>query len=596
MQLNPSPKIYQNYKCDHPKNTINKIQKGFKKIGLNITYKDTKINDEKFSVYVSQAFIDILGIVQYGKGITKDLAKASAYAEVVERFSTGAVDIRIPFSKKPGKYKNLLKDINDRKFLKGYQKIKDNNLFNENELNKYVHKKFTKKQLESFKELGVMDNQVDAYSIIKKTYKKIPIDFIEMYSNTNGLAAGNTIEEAISQASFEIFERYASKTNVSKMKVCPTIDPETIEDKQINKCIDLLKSLNIEVFIKDFTLNNSIPVIGTLFIDNNLKNTKNKLIKRNYKRINVGSHIDLNEAIKRCFSENLQLIGMEKEKHDVLYNAWTKILGKKYVGIDDDFRYFIRGYDYYGDASFLEKGKKIDFNSLDSYKKNDSLKDVERISDICKKNKWDFLVIDYTHKILQFPTVRVIIPPISVSSYLDPFMNKLLKINNFQDRFNYFYGIKDFFSYLKDDDWINDKRKIRLLIENIEKYLSEKLDHYYFYINRQSNFSQLINTFHILPFLYLSINDYKEAKKYFEALIYLDFQPPVKSAFYKSLYQTKYNPKKYKNYILQINRCIEKKSDYKYKLKANPFNPETGTKKIEKIYCQLLTNINKSFI
>lgn len=593
MKLISSPKKYKNYKSDYPENTIKKIKNGFEKIGLDITYKDTTFRNSDFTIYISKASIDTLGIIQYGKGVTKPLAKASAYAETVERFSTGTAEIRIPLIKNPGEYQDLLKDINDRNFLKGYINDKKHELTNLKNINKYFHKTISQKELKEFKKNQLLDTLVDAYSISKEKYVKIPIDLIEIFSNTNGLASGNTLEEAIAQGSFEIFERYASNKIVSKKSICPTIDPKSIKDEEIHKCIKMLKSSNIDVIIKDFTLNNSIPVIGVLFIDNNLKDDKNKLKQRDYKRINVGAHIDINEAIKRCFNENLQVLEIYKQKSDLLYNLWTKKLQKKYIGMDDELRYFVRDYHYYGDLSFLEKGKKIDFNSLKSYENNDSLKDVEKIKEICKEQRWDFLVVDYTHKILQFPTVRVIIPPISTD--FDPFVKKVLKIKNFQDKFNYFYGIKEFYKYLKDDTWVKDKKQIINLIENIENYLSQQLDHYYFYIYRENNFLQLINMLHILPFLYLSINQLKEAKKYFQTLIELDFHPPVESSFYKSLYLKKYNPKIYKTYLDKINKCLKEKQEYNFELKTNPFNPETGYEELEDMYCQLLKNINKSF-
>jgi hypothetical protein len=47
-----------------------------------------------------------------------------------------------------------------------------------------------------------------------------------------------------------------------------------IENKEIQKALELYKSLNIEAIIKDFTFENKIPVIGVLFINHNLDNDK----------------------------------------------------------------------------------------------------------------------------------------------------------------------------------------------------------------------------------------------------------------------------------------------------------------------------------
>ena len=234
----------------------------------------------------------------------------------------------------------------------------------------------------------------------------------------------------------------------------------------------------------------------------------------------------------------------------------------------------MKDFDYYRDLSFREKGKNISLNSLNSIENNDSLNDVKYIVDICKNNNWDLLLVDYTHKVIQFPTVRVIIPPIST---------------------DYYHGIKDFFKYLQDDKWINNKNKIKYLIKNIENYLSAQLDHFYIYVARENNYFQLINLFHVLPFLYLSISKYEVAKKYFKLLLQLDFYPPVKSSFLDSLYQTKYNTTFYKDYISRASRYLKKNCKKNFELKSNPFNPEKGTKEAEDTYLLLLKSLNDSF-
>ena len=594
MKLSSSPKIFENYKCDSPKNTIKKIEEGFQKIGLKISYNENKVGDGAFSTYLGHAYIDIFGWGQYGKGTTSLLAKASSYAELVERFSTGCFEIKIPFSQKPGTYQNLLTDVNQKTFLKGFTKNNNQELTNLDAVKQYFHEKLSKETHELFKKDGLFDFVADAYSIIKNKQVKVPIQFIDIISNTNGLAAGNSLEEAFVHASCEVFERYASIKIISNKIECPTIDQNSIEDKRVQNCLRMLKSSNIDVVIKDFTLNGSIPAVGVLFIDRRIENDGNKLKKnRDYKRINVGSHVNLNEAITRCFNENLQVLNLHKEKLDELYYSWTKTLNKKYIGSNDDFRFYVKDFDYYKDLSFLEKGKNISLNSLNSIENDDSLNDIKCILHICKNNNWDLLLVDYTHKVIQFPTVRVIIPPISTD--FDPFGKRILKIKNFQKKFNYYYGIKDFYKYLQDDKWINDKNKIKDLITNIENYLSAQLDHFYIYVTRENNYFQLINLFHILPFLYLSINQYKTAEKYFKILLKLDFHPPVESSFFNSLYQSKYNPAIYKTYIDMISNLLEKDCKQDFTLKTNPFSPEKGPLESEDYYISLLKNINDSF-
>jgi hypothetical protein len=465
-------------------------------------------------------------------------------------------------------------------------------------INKYFHTKISKEEYNLNKHELLFDVLVDAYSFIQGKYVKVPIHFIEFKSTSNGLSSGNTCEEAIAQAAYEIFERYAVNKIVFEKIICPTINLRTIKNDIIQDYLKMFESLNIEVKIKDFTFNNTVPVIGVIFINHNLKNDKNRLKKdRFYKRLNVGSHCNLYEAVIRCFTEYLQNTDTEEliyRKHsDILFNLWTKLLGKEYYGVDEEFKHFTRQYDYYGDLSFLENGKTKSFNELKCSINDDCLDDVKIAINICNNNNWDFLVVDYTHKILQFPTVRVIIPPLSTD--YDLFTRKCLKLKTFEERFNYFYGIEDFHKYLKDDSWIKQTNEIIKLIKNIEIFLTKELAYHQFYLTRENSFHQLVNLFHILPFLYLSTGQLTEAEKYFDFLLELGYRPPIESSFYRFLYQTKYNPDIYKGYIKEISKDIEKNSVTDFKLSSNPFNPEKISKDSEKMYLKLLEIINKSY-
>jgi ribosomal protein S12 methylthiotransferase accessory factor len=596
MELTSSPKIFEKYKCDSPQNTIIKIEKGFNSLGLDIVYREKKVTSSDITLYSGYALIDFLGFTQNGKGATHLLSKASAYAETAERFSTGFMSMIMPFPKKTSEYGKALIDVMERKFLKGYEENTDHESTSFEKISTYFHKPINKKQYDFFKKEGTLNKLVDAYSITKNKTEKVPILFIESQSASNGLASGNTIEEAIAQASFEIFERYCANRIVSKKEVCPSIKKETIKDKKIESYIRMFGSLNIEVIIKDFSFGNKLPVIGVLFINNNFENEKNILKKNLYfYRLEIASHINLNEAIIRCFTEYLQNIDtkelLEREETDILYYYWVNILKKKFQGIEDEFKYFTRLYDYFGDLSFLIKGKELNFQSLNSILTDDSLKDVELIKKICIRNKWNILVIDSTHKIINFPTVRVIIPPISTD--FDIFTKKFKGYANFTERFNEFYGIKDFYYYIKENEWITDKKKIKSLIENLEDYLSKELSYYSIYLTRENNFQQYINIIHILPFLYLSIDDKKEAKDYFKFLLKLKIKPPYDSSFFKNLFKTKYAPPIYQKYI----KLLEDDDEYvnNFRMETNPFKYVQLEDHLHKKYINILRKINDSF-
>ena len=599
MELSSSPKIFKNYKCDYPKNTIDKIKKAFTKIGLDISYHEKSFSNSGISIYTGYALIDILGWNQQGKGLSSILSKASAYAELAERFSTGFMQLKIPLPVKHKKFTQILQPINEKRYLKGFT---DENVFeveNIQNINKFFSEKISKEKYDQYKNEGLLKNKVNAFSLINNKDVKIPIAIIELHSMSNGLASGNTMEEAIAQASFEIFERHAGNKIISNKKICPSIDESTIDNKEIRECLRFFKYLNIEVILKDFTLNNKIPVIAAIFINKELEKDRNKLRKdRDYIRIEIGSHIYLEEAIIRCFTEYIQGLKLDREQlkkqqYDDLYYSWIKTLNKKYIGVKDEFKYFTRLYDYHGDFSFLLKGEKISFQNLKSTLYDDSYSDVKKIKSICIENNWDCIVVDFTHKILKFPTVRVIIPPISLD--FDLFLKRILDINDQKLRINNFYGINNFYDFLTNDKWLNNEKRISMLIKNIESYLSNELSYYCISLTRENNFFQNIYLFDILPYLYLSISDYENAEKYFKSLIKINYKPDIKSTFLYSQYQKKYNPEIYKRFLRLIKEKRENNEKYCYKLEKNPFDPEIIQEDLEKECYDLLKNVGDSY-
>jgi hypothetical protein len=99
----------------------------------------------------------------------------------------------------------------------------------------------------------------------------------------------------------------------------------------------------------------------------------------------------------------------------------------------------------------------------------------------------------------------------------------------------------------------------------------------------------------MLPFLYLSVGQNEEAKKYFEFLLQLGYRPPIESSYFKSLFLTKYNPTIYRNYIKNINKDLEKNLVTSFEFNSNPFNPEKSSKYMENMFLSLFDKINKSF-
>lgn len=597
MDLKSSPKIFNNYKCEYPENTIRNIKNGLEEIGLKLKYKEIVIQSTDFSSYSGDLFLEDFGFKTTGKGISPILAKASAYAEMAERISSGFVFF-YTLNSNIEKYYQLLEDIINRKFLRGLNVDEDFTATSFEKINQFFQDDFDFEQYKLLKENGVFDVLVDSYSLINNSYLKTPIHFIESASGSNGLAAGNTIEEAIFQGACEVFERYAACEIVSNKIICPTIDINTIQDERIQNFIEMLNSLNIEVLVKDFTLNNKIPVIGVLFTNNNIKDVENPLKKaRYYKMINPGSHLDLKEAIIRCLVERLQEVTKEelmyRKEADVLYDFWIDTLKKEYKTNPKAFKHFYRQFYFYGDLSFLESGPVIPFKEVKNTVNDDFYKDIKCIKEICIQNNWDLQVIDCTHKTINLPAVRVIIPPISTDT--NPYVRQFIEFKNIEEQFNFLYGIKDFFNFNEDDKWINNQKSIKDLIRNIQDSLSEDLFSFELYL-RRGPFYQCINLFHILAFCNLAIGNNDESLKYLEFLEKQLSEKNLKIDYFNELNNPGFDSSIYNKFISLIKeKSNEKSNSFLFNFTSNPFLPEVNTEVLENKKDKIVEKYAKSY-
>lgn len=601
MKLNSSPKIFNNSKCDFPENTIKKIQQGFDEIGLKMKYSENKIGNAYFSSYAGRLKIEGLGYVASGKGNSSISAKAASYAEMAERFSSRLIVLPgFPSVEDIPEYNNIMKDYISGSFLKGYVSAENSNNVTIEKINFFYKHDLSENEYNTLKKQKLLDIFVDSYSFINNEYNKIPHLLIDMMSGSNAVSGGNTIEEALVHSASEVFERYAALNVVTNCIKCPTIKKESIENDVIHHYLDLFNSLNIEVVIKDFRLKEKIPAIGIYFINHNIKNEKNLLkTDRYHQKLIAASHPNLEEAILSCLSEYIQIEEDIDElqygkKADILYNYWTGKCGKTYKTPNDPLKYFFMYYDYYDDLSFLKNGVTIKFEELGSKIFSDCLDEFNYIIDVCKRNKWDTQSIDYTHQILSFPTVRVIIPPIS-TDYFPP-NNRFLKISNYEERFNSYYGIKDFHRYVFNDDWLNDKSLIQNLIRNLEDYLSEYLFFYHIWL-RYNIFHQFVNLFLVLAFAYLALEKYNEALSYFKFILELEDKPDFHLEYSDIIFG--YTPSSILTWIVIIENILTKKDKVFpiFQFENNPFKRKNnGRVNSEYQFQMLLKNINDSVL
>ena len=401
-------------KTDVPENTISKIAAGFDRMGYDIHYLPFQFSDQ---LHWSKMSLLPMDMECQGKGLTPLLARASAHAEMAERFSGGLFfplfEEQVRFNM-PALYSRQVNRFLNYEWLDGYvnshqDKLDGDHLSVETLLREQSH--LSPVDIEKIKNSQMARHWVNGYSVVQEKDVKVPVNFVAYINGSNGMAAGNTLEEAIVQATCEVFERHTQIQIIKPEQTVPSIDKASLENERLKSIIALYENNNVEVLLKDFSMGGRFPSIGVLFVNHNLK-----VGRLEHKILVPGVSFDLEEALSRCLSEYMQGRGT---------------LTSPSPGMDRPVVHRSRISNLYMmfkccvspmDISFLEKGDTVAFEPS---RKEGLLSEIEAIKEICRDLDTDFIVLDLTHPVLAFPVVRVVMP--GLSDFLSFVPNDILR-------------------------------------------------------------------------------------------------------------------------------------------------------------------------
>ena len=297
--------LITHYKEIDPLQTVKNVQNFFNSNGFSIIQSDHSESEVgtwsvHLKLYNKDDNISISS--SNGKGMTREYALASGYAELYERFCNGMNFGANPF------WLHFLIEKNKNKY--GYSFRKD-----EKELT-YQEAIAQSKRLKLFIEYMTHNDPELTQSLFdyvtRGTYIGVPMHNIAdendiMYMDprmllrilrSNGMCAGNTIDEALNQGISEICERYAEQNffrhinddNYYALKL------EEITNKYLLSIINKIKELNYDIYILDLSINYEVPAVMSILIDKS-----NGLI-----HLNFGSFPVLDIAIERVLTELYQ--------------------------------------------------------------------------------------------------------------------------------------------------------------------------------------------------------------------------------------------------------------------------------------------------
>lgn len=330
------------YKDNDPKETVRIVQERLKKWGIDV-------EEEWFSgspsLYTVRIELKDTTIGANGKGTSKEYALASAYGELCERLS-----MLLPFRLNGlrnfmtkdmicefGMDEVVVKHLENNKWMK--------TVLNDSEIQYFID---NPNRISNSKGIVCIP-----YTSFESETLYIPLQLHEVVYGSNGMAAGNTFEEAMVQGLCEIIERYTGQILVTHKQCVPDITSyvcaqyDFLED--IIKNIVEEKEQRYDVLIKDLSMGKNLPVVAAILIDYQEKKYF----------VNLGCHPKLEIAVERAITELFQGRSLES------FSGMTSITANQLSELTEENRYSILldGSGIYNMYIFgNEKKEKIDNN------------------------------------------------------------------------------------------------------------------------------------------------------------------------------------------------------------------------------------------
>lgn len=311
------------FKDAYPNKTLSNIQNLLRQFPLSLSEKWQEA--ECGSFYSLKLLVGDTGLSVNGKGATKAYARVSAYAELMERLqnfylyradagpSIGSIELNRPpdelylswdeIISSESYFLNTIAGLITKSLftkvsiLAEYPKLSHQNGVNKINSDALDLLKGLFKQITDLEHIAVLP----FFNLTTKRTEYLPKWLLCLYAS-NGMCAGNSLEEAVVQGLSEIMERYCS---IKIIQEC--ICPPQIPDQELNSCTFFQKFMRkigknnfYQIVVKNCSLGKGFPVLAVVLI-----NQRNQSYS-----VNFGAHPSFEIALERAFTEKFQGRGL----------------------------------------------------------------------------------------------------------------------------------------------------------------------------------------------------------------------------------------------------------------------------------------------
>jgi len=373
IKLGPCKKIYtaDTHRTRTPEDTLEMVAPLARKSGITRVADITKLDRLGIPVYscIRPGAADGSISVYNGKGATPAAAKVSAIMEGIERHSSEVNGREIIHEK----YTSLGCDIavNPSDLILPQNADPDG-------------------LLPWVKGIDIINDE-ELYVPAHAVFHPYPHGIERLFrTSTNGIASGNTIEEATYHALAEVVERDAWSL-VEASGIAGSCITE-FEDEMILGFMQAFEDAGVDLIIRDITSDMGIPTVAAVADDVRLKDPALLCI-------GMGTHVSPRVAVIRAITEVAQ--SRATQIHGARENA-TEAVNRVNIGYERVKRLNRKWFDR-TDTSVM--------SGMPEYVSDDFLEDIRHINNMLSERGFDRVIVcDLTMHDIGVPVVRVIVP------------------------------------------------------------------------------------------------------------------------------------------------------------------------------------------
>jgi ribosomal protein S12 methylthiotransferase accessory factor len=359
-----------------PQETVNQTRELLSHFGQDLLLSIKRIDTGRLNipVYISYCGSKAQEIMQtrkqMGKGASEEQAQASALMELVERYS----------------FFSYCNSSNAHSLLtwSAAQDTYGQSIIPIEHILQALHDPLKPSQARKVLDL-VSWRFCLGYDISTQLPRYIPLDIFKKINEFNGSSAGNTSVESILQGACEIVERHVCAMVEQEKRVVPTLNPKSFTNPVLVQLWQKLTKHNIQVWLKDLSLDTGIPTVAVLAFDPSTFPHSSEIV------LTAGTATSPEKAAIRALTELAQLAG------DFETGSTYEPSGlPKYKTLDETL--------------WLQKGPLVPINTLPDISDDNLLVELKNLTQKLVQTGHTLYSLDITHPDLGIPANLNVIP------------------------------------------------------------------------------------------------------------------------------------------------------------------------------------------